>query len=291
MDELSDLWKYQQGFAAKMLSFFSKKKLEDLDFQEKVSETKDYILSLQGECKEVLDVLPWKRHRIEEKKFNRRALLEELIDIQKFLWGLMYIWGITEDEFKAAFTEKSAVVEHRFSQEFGGIKTILETSKQVAIIDIDGVLTNYPQHFLDWVEEKTGDSQLDRNTSPILWEEMKHDYRISGAKKDLPVRKGADFLLQKLRDRGCFLVIATNRPVVKYPNLVSDTLFWLKNNNLIFDYLYFADLEEKLIGLASSLKKISIVIDDSEEICNRFKTQGIRTIHVLPEDNLEELSI
>ena len=79
---------------------------------------KEYILALIAEATEVLNEVDWKMH----KKMNlptdaRDRLLEESIDVMKFLLGLMIVNGFTVDDVYNMFKIKSKKVAKKLSQE------------------------------------------------------------------------------------------------------------------------------------------------------------------------------
>ena len=79
---------------------------------------KEYILALIAEATEVLNEVDWKMH----KKMNlptdaRDRLLEESIDVMKFLLGLMIVNGFTVDDVYDMFKIKSKKVAKKLSQE------------------------------------------------------------------------------------------------------------------------------------------------------------------------------
>ncbi|MEK6860829.1 MAG: hypothetical protein AABY07_02550 [Nanoarchaeota archaeon] len=289
-DNFHELWKYQQYFANKAALAFQQKPIVEFSNTDRILETKEYILSLMTELKEVLDNIEWKRHRIIKKDYNRRNLLTELIDVQKYLWGLMAIWQVTEKEFEDTFIEKSAIVEQRWVQELEGRLDQLRKHNKIVLVDIDGVLNTYPQCFIDWAKNKKGVviNVEDREINPILWNSLKTEYRISGAKRFLPVKAGAKEALNFLHEAGYFIVIATNRPVSKFSNLFFDTLHWLRVNDLYHDYIHWADIESKIIEFSGILNGIKLVLDDDLSICKQFSSQGISTILITPESNLLE---
>lgn len=91
--------------------------IDNLSEEEKIKRTKEFILSVHRELGEVLNVIPWKIHRKNSKKYNVKEIREELIDCIKFLLNLCIIWGINDNEFEKLFFYKSAIVEKRFQKE------------------------------------------------------------------------------------------------------------------------------------------------------------------------------
>ena len=288
--KLDELWKIQQEFANRMANHFVGKDIENFSYEERVAETRDYILSLVGETQEVLQALPWKRHRHydENSTWSRYTLLEELIDLQKYLWGLMAIWEVTPEEFSTVFRDKSAVVEHRWLQDKGERRLQLNEAKSIAVVDIDGVLNTYPHCFIDWAKNRGIDIDLETNSRDrIEWEKAKSFYRMSGGKRAIPAKKGAKELTQTLHELGFFVAITTNRPVERYPNIVADTLSWLNTNGIYYDYINWSDLKTKVVDLSSYLDQIKLVLDDDDDILTEFDMYEVPIFPVRPLEDLE----
>lgn len=77
-----------------------------------------YILALIVEAIEALSLIPWKEHKFDEDipRNIQVKLLEELVDIQKFLITLVILSDHNADEFYAMFKEKTAIVMNRFKE-------------------------------------------------------------------------------------------------------------------------------------------------------------------------------
>ncbi len=120
MDRLEEIYKIQEKFTEK---FFKEK--QDLTLRQVrnnkhmlVKWNKEYILHLIAESTEVLNEVDWKMH----KKLNlptdaRSRLLEESIDVMKYLLGLMIVNGFTVKEVYDMFKQKSIKVEKRLQEE------------------------------------------------------------------------------------------------------------------------------------------------------------------------------
>jgi dimeric dUTPase (all-alpha-NTP-PPase superfamily) len=120
MDKLEEIYEIQLKFTEK---FFKEK--QDLSLKQVrnnkhmlVKWNKEYILALIAEATEVLNEVDWKMH----KKMNlptdaRDRLLEESIDVMKFLLGLMIVNGFTVDQVYDMFKSKSIKVEKRLKED------------------------------------------------------------------------------------------------------------------------------------------------------------------------------
>ena len=88
------------------------------DKEELVKWNKEYILALIAEATEVLNEVDWKMHKKMDLPTDARdRLLEESVDVMKFLFGLMFINGFTADEVHKKFLDKSTEVVNKFKQE------------------------------------------------------------------------------------------------------------------------------------------------------------------------------
>jgi phosphoserine phosphatase len=92
-------------------------------------------------------------------------------------------------------------------------------------VDIDGVLADYAGGYMAWIEKESG-IQLERpfpsgqdfyawiakQVGSVRSEELKHRYRETGGKLDLPVLPGACSMLKWLRSTGLYIAIVSARP-------------------------------------------------------------------------------
>lgn len=90
---------------------------DNMTEQEKVLFSKENVLSLHRELGEVLNEIPWKSHRANQKPCDIDHIQEELIDCVKFLLNLCIIWGMDADILFDRFTQKSKIVRERYAQD------------------------------------------------------------------------------------------------------------------------------------------------------------------------------
>lgn len=150
--------------------------------------------------------------------------------------------------------------------------------------DIDGCLSEYPLHFLNWVKNETGVSyptleSLKTSRSKKDYEILKHGYRTSGVKRNLPIIPYARNVLSSLVKKGFELCVITSRP--KWEPVYSDTVFWLGKNNIPYSELYFSKQKMKLLE-RKGLENFGIIIDDDYELLRKIakKTKGIKLFHL-----------
>lgn len=142
-----------------------------------------------------------------------------------------------------------------------------------AVIDIDGVLNNYPQTFIDFVNDKLNtDFETLKEIKSIIpygnYKKLKESYRMSSYKNNAIPKDGAKELLNYLKDNEYLIYIITARPLFKY-NLLENTILWLKNNNLIYDYIYCS--QKKDFTIFEKFGHIDFVIDDNCDNINNIK--------------------
>ena len=116
VDKLEEIYELQKSFTER---FFKEKQnltLEDVRNNKNrlVKWNKEYILALIAEATEVLNEVDWKMHKQMDLPTDaRERLLEESIDVMKFLLGLMIVNGFSLDDIYNMFKSKSQVVEKR----------------------------------------------------------------------------------------------------------------------------------------------------------------------------------
>lgn len=102
----------QKQFWQKTIDYF------DGDDQKTLVWTKEYIICIVRELCEFLDELPWKVHKVysDETIVDKDKVLEELIDIQKYLWNLMSLFNFSVSDIVDMYQKKSTVVETRWEK-------------------------------------------------------------------------------------------------------------------------------------------------------------------------------
>jgi hypothetical protein len=273
-DKFSKMWRRQLAFTALLLSTIDKP-LDELTEDDRIRLTKDYVAAIHSEADEVLNNVPWKQHRFIGAA-NREALLEELVDLLKFTWGLMDVWAVTPAELERAFNRKSSVVEQRFRQDHLLPKQV--ANDRVVIIDIDGVVADWSNGFMRWVSKNRTDlvpSDYDKAHDPGLREVLKSNLHSSGGMLELDPIPGAKAAIEDLRKAGYVVVWLSARPVSRYPRLAGDTVEWLKRHGFPTDYIYFSDLN-KHVFVVERLPMAAAIFDDEPEIVSHAKDFGLK---------------
>lgn len=262
MKSLKEIWKIQSDFNEMVHG-----KTKDMNEIEITDWTKQMILELFSEVNEFLREINFKRHR-KPTITIKSNMIEEWIDIFKYWLTIGILQGWTPEDFTTEFWRKSEVVAQRFEQE----KNAIVGGKLVAL-DIDGVLANYPLSFQNFIKEKTGvyveliGYDLYYEYGEVLGQEkileLKHEYRESGYKRFIPLVDGAAKLCGKLHKQEYHIIFLTSRPVKQYKRIEADTLYWLKENQLMLkgDSIIFD--EEKNYKVIRNFSNIKFMVEDN----------------------------
>jgi len=246
---------------------------------------KEYILAIIKETTELLDEIDWKTHH---SKFSDDVLenfLEEGIDVAKYLIGLLIVNKFSVNDFYLKFKDKSEVVELKFKQN----KLINEIRKnkdrKIAIIDIDGVIVEFPKNFIEFVNKRSNKTFNNlheiKDDLSIDYYKLKKDFRAEGFEGSTgEVIEETRTLINVLKEQNIFIILLTARPYKKYFRLFYDTIKWLKENDVHFDAIIWE--EEKAEFIVNSLKDNEVIFCIDDDISNvnklvqRFKTYLVK---------------
>lgn len=256
----------------------------NIDAEEKQALFNKFILALHEEATELLKTTPYKSHDKKPKQIMRSNTVLEVVDVFKYLMNICVLMGIDADELYKVEREKTIAVRQRYQQQ-----QIDFSLEKVLMVDVDGVLADYPNSFYDFINQKLGTKfnpalQHDYDFCKVMgidrkkYEELKHEYRESGYKRYLKVIPGSKESLDEFKRLGYKIVIFTARPVSDYNRIETDTLFWLNENKLPYDMVLFA--EKKHEELAKFYKNVKPVFffEDSESNALALADDGIKVI-------------
>ncbi len=275
---MNNIWKIQYDFNKK---FFENKNIdfENLTEEQKNIYTKEFILHISREIFEVLNEVPFKMHRdYKDFKLKRSNIVEELIDVQKYLLGLFQIWGVDEKEFVEEFIRKSNVVQQRYNQEFN---FIIDKNKRIMIFDIDGVIADYPNCFVEFINKKLSTNfknmfEVKDFISPADLFTLKDEYRSCGIKKFIKTKKDVvDFINNIDREKYC-IVLLSSRPYSKYLRIYADTLYWLNENKINYDMIFWDEKKDRKILNNFNLDQVEFVVEDNRYYANKISQIGIK---------------
>ena len=151
-------------------------------------------------------------------------------------------------------------------------------------IDIDGVLTNDDDYFLDYTAKYCYENNLKSFVNPNLYEYKKlnwdkntiNDFRIKyflNYIKNEPARKFASEVTKKLKEDGHKIFIITARHKTAEngefanENVRECTLDWLRRNDIVYDKVIFTKTPKVREILEN---KIDLMIEDSPDTINEL---------------------
>lgn len=271
------------------------------DEHEMAEQTRDYVLWTESELHELLKTLPWKKHRkTRGSRFNPAHTHEEGTDVFKFIMSLLQCIGInTLEDLINEYWRKTAVVRQRYQEEW-----VQKLDGSCVIVDIDNVICDYIRGCCAWLRQARRDvwgeevwpskdvmdriDHLERTGEYInaeslgirqeTWQRLKHQFRTEGAKRHLPVFPDAMPFLFRMRADGHQIVLLTSRPVDTYPNIYTDTILWLNESRLPYDFVWWSvDKAERIVQIQDLQSKIRFAVDDDLRFVKQFADLGIKT--------------
>lgn len=155
-------------------------------------------------------------------------------------------------------------------------------------LDIDGVLNEYPKCWVDFVNLMTGSqfvnlNEMKNTLTYTQYKNLKHLYRSSGYKEDLPVRFGAINLTRTLKRAGFGNILVTSRPFDKYPDLRMQTKRWLEKGQLVYDDLLYSG--KKHLEIITQYPDIKFMVEDNRAFANDIARCGYRVYLLSNEYN------
>lgn len=172
------------------------------------------------------------------------------------------------------------------------LKWQIERNEKVVAVDIDGVLSNYPKNWVDYIRKNTKYKIKDlynaKNTIPYSeYRNLKLRFRKSGEELKAPVVGGARDFLKRLKAAGYKIYLLTARPFDEVPNLSGDTHKWLQKNNLIYDGIVAG--KNKHIKIIEMFPYLSFMVEDNAEIGNQVAMFGYQVFLLDNEYNRQNL--
>lgn len=146
-------------------------------------------------------------------------------------------------------------------------------------MDIDGVLNNYPDCWVSFINRTGCFNFNDLNEAKEkltykTYKKIKQEYRTSGCKENLEITKDAKEFVDTLRSKGFKVIIISSRPVIQYPELYGMTLRWLLKNGINFDNLIFSD--RKQYEIIDKYPETKFMVEDNRFIANLVANLGYK---------------
>lgn len=170
----------------------------------------------------------------------------------------------------------------------------MNNTREVITCDIDGILTDYPKCWLNYLKDNCGtlyNTVAEAKMREPKYKMYKDMYRESEYKANLPMNEHNKEVLKCLSEN-YDIIFATSRPINdgRYPHLKDNTYNWLRKNGLNFKELVFKDIEATFLND----KNIAFHIDDemkyAEAVSKKMSTKQMYGGRVyLLTDNSEKL--
>jgi hypothetical protein len=153
--------------------------------------------------------------------------------------------------------------------------------KPVVSVDIDGVLGEYHDHFVNFAQWYTGETlRWDYPGEPLefsehlrlrkeLYREIKMAYRQGGMKRSMPLRPGARLFMDHLSKIDVEVWIATTRPWQRLDNIDPDTRHWLDRNTLTYEYMIYGEDKYSQLTQLVDRERLIMIVEDEYTQCGR----------------------
>lgn len=152
-------------------------------------------------------------------------------------------------------------------------------AKNIISLDIDGVLTDYPNCWLHFLEDAVGqkfntigDAKLSLGRKK--YSEVKAVYRASDCKANLKIKSEARRFLDFFADRGFEFIIATSRPILDptYPSLMALTKDWAHKNVQLNCNVFYKDLS---LSCIPHLQDLNFHVDDELKYAAAYSKKNV----------------
>jgi hypothetical protein len=282
--ELERIWEDQRAFNALL-------RPAPTDEAERGQLTKDMVILLTDELHELLRTTVWKKHRNTPHRGNRPHTIEELADAFKFFISLCQVHDVTVDQLLRMYWDKTAVVKQRYDSEWKAQLT------DCVVVDIDNVIGDYITCICQWLAIQYPSIPVSKlneirregrwvNAQSLgipepRWQLIKHTFRTSGAKRDMPVFPDAKRFLEGMRAMGLQIVLLTSRPIDGYPNMYTDTILWLQKSGLLFDHVWWAHDKPEALQNRDIVDHVVAAVDDDMKFVSAYRAAGIPVFHLV----------
>ena len=152
-------------------------------------------------------------------------------------------------------------------------------SDNIISLDIDGVLTDYPNCWLRFLGDKVGQNfDTVRDAKMVCgiktYNEVKAIYRASDYKANLSIKNEAREFIDFFSDKGFEFVVATSRPILDpaYPSLMNLTKNWVHKNVQPNCNVYYKDETLNCVPILPSLK---FHVDDELKYAMAFLKRNV----------------
>lgn len=236
---------------------------------------KDLLLGLHEEASELQRAADKTKYHLlttERLALNRDKVVEEAVDVVKYVVAVLQTFGVSACEFCERFDWKTTLVEERWRAE----QVEMRRDTLVFVTDLDGCLANFHAHpesrwFLQQVPEG------DLKTALEVAERKKELYRGDFFRQLLPFA-GASEALSQIRAMGVRVVVLTARPAGDFPTLHTATTAWLREYCMVYDLLLFSTDKWGTLERRIAPARVVAAVDDMPREVWELARHGVPTI-------------
>lgn len=246
---------------------------------------KDYILLAIDEMVELLRVVNYKQHRPYKKPLVRTNVLEEAVDIFKYLVSILLLYGFTPEEFVEAFYQKSDIVDERWKME-----QIDWNGDALLAVDLDGVIADYISGYVSFLFDEglvSGVVPAEHHTYNIaevygldkqVEEEAKRRFQEEGGFTRLPCFDGAKETLIRAINKGYKIVLITARPYLEVKRIYADTMEWLEEQGILYDAIFWGKDKADIVFRYLYPAVPVYFIEDRDKHAIELANEGIKVL-------------
>lgn len=261
---------------------------EFLQFLNANSEVESYFLGAIRALSKASSALLPKNYKLDKKQINDYDKYSKLVDAFKYFLCIFDYYDLDVEKFDEYFKLISIYVMNRYK-----LKKIIDNQRKyrnIVLLDIDGVLAEFPGYFIRKFNETYNTDYKTYNEIPLGKRNVyKEKYRVCGEKVNIPLCKYAKEFLTDLKTKGYTVILFTNRPIYLYENIIIDTIKWAFINDLQYDAILFS--ENKMLDVIKNFnyKNIKLYVEDNVSNANSICKLGINTY--LIKNNLSDQNI
>lgn len=241
----------------------------------KYSVVKDLLLGLNEKLSKLAKYAThYKLHLLKTPVVNKSNVVDSIVDILKYTISIAQLFDISEDDVYDGFLRKTEVIYDKTI----GERLKLDRHSNVVAVDIDNVVADLS----DWdkgLKRAKGESINNMGDKIVdMLESMKTTFYEDGGLLKLKPIDGAIEGLRKLKKTGWIIVFISARPCWQYKKIRSDTIRWMKMNDVEYDLLLFNKDKAEAIRERVFPAMPVYMIEDKEKHAIEVSEIGVRTL-------------
>ena len=154
-------------------------------------------------------------------------------------------------------------------------------NKKTVSFDIDGVLNNYPECWLSYLNKQANSDfssivHAKNLLNSNFYENIKEKYRLMGENSEFTIVNHKMIeVVNSFYNAGFQVIISTSRPIdsPNFPHLFNLTSKWLLDQGLNFSQLIYKN--EDLTNHREIISKIKFHVDDEIKYIKAFRNLGV----------------